>query len=140
MATLLCGNCGAQLSRPIRIVQHSQQAPADLNVADGEPLTPAGTGVFSHFFFYIVTAQTIADAPVDFTTQHWLHPIDVLAAEVVTDTARLSGCCGLDGLNGPNMRCMACNEDVGTRQSDCWTADVFVPLPSATRWEESPDA
>ena len=31
-----------------------------------------------------------------------------------------SGCCGLDGLDGPNQACTACDSLVGTLRSDCW--------------------
>jgi hypothetical protein len=39
--------------------------------------------------------------------------------------ARLNGCCGLDGLDGPNQLC-ACGAEVATEKSDCWMAHALI--------------
>ncbi len=103
------------------------------------PLTAEGTGIFSQYYFYAVTDAATPEAPEDFIPEYWLHPADVQGVEPVSDPARLNGCCGLDGLDGPNMQCANCNAEVGTRKSDCWTADVFIPLGDATAWRDAPD-
>ena len=45
---------------------------------------------------------------------------DVLNTKHHTDSRRLNGCCGMDGLDGLNTMC-ANGHEVGTEQSDCWT-------------------
>lgn len=40
------------------------------------------------------------------------------------------GCCGSDGLNGPNRSC-ACGNVVATQWSDCWTFAEVRFLPDA---------
>lgn len=41
------------------------------------------------------------------------------------------GCCGSDGMDGPNRRC-ACGAVVGTETSDCWTYAEVRFDPGAT--------
>jgi hypothetical protein len=83
-------------------------------------------------------AETVAiaadQAPLAFIPQYWINPEDVLSS--VQDSphpATLSGCCGMSGINGPNQVCK-CGAEIGTRQSDCFTMDVFIPEPDATEW------
>lgn len=133
-AILNCNTCSAALSGRIELLRAVNPEKAGLTFIDGKPLTRPGTG-----FTSLQPMQWSMDdshkVPLQFTPQHWLHPDDVEAGiEPVEDPCRLNGCCGLDGSNGPNMRCRKCKAEVGTRQSDCWTADVFIPEPDATSW------
>lgn len=135
-ARLSCRGCGAPLSGRIEIPPAANPAEAGISFEDGQPLTPAGVGFVSSqpMLWSVDEGRT---TPLQFAPQYWLHPLDVEAAvEAVDDPCRLNGCCGLDGLNGPNMRCRSCKAEVGTRQNDCWTCDVFIPEPDATRWLE----
>ncbi len=52
--------------------------------------------------------------------------------EDTLDYRRLNGCCGLDGLDGPNQVCTSCGSYVGTKITDCWTPKLFEPLANAT--------
>lgn len=52
-----------------------------------------------------------------------------------TDYRRLNGCCGLDGLDGPNQVCRNCGRYVGTKVTDCWTPHIFEPLAEHTKLE-----
>lgn len=38
---------------------------------------------------------------------------------------RLNGCCGLDGLDGPNKMC-ANGHEVATEKSDCWMPTALI--------------
>lgn len=55
------------------------------------------------------------------------HPADLLA-DALKSAGIDNGCCGSDGLDGPNRACR-CGRVVGTEWSDCWTqAEVrFLP-------------
>ena len=46
--------------------------------------------------------------------------IKALAMEVIGNPKRLSGCCDLDGCNGPNLVCQSCKSEVATAKYDCW--------------------
>lgn len=135
-ARLSCRGCGAPLSGRIEIPPVADPAEAGVSFEDGKPLTRAGVA-FNSSQPMLWSADEGQTAPLHFAPQHWLHPLDVDASvEPVDNPCRLNGCCGLDGLNGPNMRCRNCKAEVGTRQNDCWTCDVFIPEPDATRWLE----
>ncbi|MEU3345227.1 hypothetical protein ABZ723_09510 [Streptomyces sp. NPDC006700] len=59
-----------------------------------------------------------------------VHPDDVPGTVPHPDHRRHNGCCGLDGLDGPNLVCAACGSEVATKQSDCWT-EHLVTLTAA---------
>jgi len=44
---------------------------------------------------------------------------DLINSIYHTDTNRLNGCCGYDGLDGINRVCIN-NHEIGTENSDCW--------------------
>jgi len=54
------------------------------------------------------------------------HGDDVLRVKLTIDTTRLNGCCGLDGLDGPNLQCDTCGVYVATKITDCWTSHCVV--------------
>ncbi|KUF19134.1 hypothetical protein [Streptomyces silvensis] len=64
-----------------------------------------------------------------------LHPDDVPGTARHPDPLRVSGCCGLDGRDGPNLVCAGCGVEVATEESDCWT-DNFVAVTAAAVTEE----
>lgn len=49
------------------------------------------------------------------------NPNDLTGTAPHPEPGRRHGCCGLDGLDGPNLVCEGCGADVATQQSDCWT-------------------
>jgi len=59
------------------------------------------------------------------------HGDDVLRVKLTIDTTRLNGCCGLDGLDGPNLQCDTCGVYVATKITDCWTSHCVVFEPTA---------
>lgn len=131
---LICSACGTELSGVLTILSTKDPAVTEPCHVDGEPLGPAGTAYKS--WKPLAEAMAGPPVPLQFTPQYWLHPDDV--AGRVQDTkqgVRLSGCCGLAGLNGPNQLC-ACGAEVGTLINDCWTAHIFVPEPDATDWRD----
>jgi len=54
---------------------------------------------------------------------------DLVGTRPSPDGRRLSGCCGRDGLDGPNLVCVNGHE-VGTEKSDCWMPHAAVLLES----------
>lgn len=71
------------------------------------PSLPVGT------FVQIDRADTVYGREVA------VHPDDVLPG-VLTSAGSDNGCCGSDGLDGPNRAC-ACGTVIATEQNDCWT-------------------
>ena len=59
------------------------------------------------------------------------HPDDILRVKLTDDTRRLNGCCGLDGLDGPNLRCENCAAYVAVKITDCWTPHCVIFEPEA---------
>jgi len=136
-AKLSCVGCGALLSAAIEIPdQAADPEDAGIVFVDQRPLTSVGAGFLSSRPMQWSEDEEHKPA-LQFSPQYWLNPRDLESAvEPVDDANRLNGCCGPDGCDGPNMRCRSCKAEVGTRQNDCWTSDVFIPEPSATKWLE----
>jgi hypothetical protein len=61
-----------------------------------------------------VDEGSIAELPEEFA----VNPRDVFTGMIRTGLDQ--GCCGSDGLDGPNRAC-ACGNVVATEKSDCWT-------------------
>lgn len=54
---------------------------------------------------------------------------DLVGTHHHSDPARRSGCCGPDGMQGPNLLCNNGHE-VATERSDCWMSHAAVLLKS----------
>jgi hypothetical protein len=66
-----------------------------------------------------------------------VHTDDAIRVHLTDDRRRLNGCCGLDGCDGPNLRCDCCNAYVATRFTDCWRPHCVLFDPTATRADRS---
>lgn len=55
---------------------------------------------------------------------------DDLAPDALKSAGIDNGCCGSDGLDGPNRACL-CGAKVATQWSDCWTQAEIRFLPRA---------
>ncbi len=51
----------------------------------------------------------------------WLLDQGDLVPDLVADPEAAVGCCGIDGQEGPNLRCPECGAPVGVLFDDCWT-------------------
>ncbi len=58
------------------------------------------------------------------------NPVDLVRAHVESTGHNDVGCCGSDGMDGPNRRC-ECGAVLGTEWSDCWTQSEFRFWPDA---------
>jgi len=136
LQVLMCRSCGRQLSRLVNLLEESDPLAPTPTIEDQTPPFAEGIAL-------IVSDEPIRTAiagdprPLSVTPQAWMNPNDLLATvRNSKQRSRLNGCCGLDGCDGPNQICV-CGAEVGIRLSDCWTMNVFVPLPEATAWTTS---
>lgn len=132
-----CRKCQTALTGEITVRSTKDPAIATPSLRDAQPVCAAGTAFKSHK--PLQRSMTPGrQAPLEFVPQFWTNPQDFAAAiEETHNTARLAGCCGLDGCNGPNMVCCVCNTDIGTMQTDCWTPLIFVPDPDNTEFRKT---
>ncbi|MBJ7438093.1 MAG: hypothetical protein JHD35_03580 [Sphingopyxis sp.] len=127
---LFCTTCGAPLSNELNFLSTKDPAVEAPTLADQQPVTDHGTAYKSDKPFI-----TSFDEPnsLDFVAQIWTNPDDVEAfTELVGDSRRLGGCCGLSGCGGPNIRCKSCKAEIGTKMTDCWTPYLFIADPDGT--------
>jgi hypothetical protein len=61
------------------------------------------------------------------------HQEDTINTILTDDSKRLAGCCGLDGCDGPNLRCENCKSYVATKMTDCWMSHCVAFEPIASR-------
>jgi hypothetical protein len=54
---------------------------------------------------------------------------DLIGTKPHPDASRLNGCCGLDGLDGPNLVCENGHE-IATAMTDCWMAHAVALVKS----------
>lgn len=64
-----------------------------------------------------------------------INPADAIGVLSSEDPLRNSGCCGHDGLDGPNLLCRGCSSEVATLRDDCWSVSEvrFEPAAVAIR-------
>jgi hypothetical protein len=118
MPTFACRRCGTRLTAevvriplPARITEEPPGGDAFL-----PPLIPRA-----------------ACTPAAERDEILLNPDDIVGIEPHPDLGRRNGCCGLDGLDGPNLICAGCGAEVATKQVDCWTQPLVTLLASAVR-------
>jgi hypothetical protein len=58
-----------------------------------------------------------------------LHPEDAAGLVDHADHRRQVGCCGPDGMNGPNKVC-GCGAEIGTLRADCWSSQELRLHPA----------
>ena len=86
-----------------------------LAAQDAAPVTQAGVIVRIHVYSPVGSIAT--------------NPADVLQ-DAVTPSGFRNGCCGPDGMDGPNVSCV-CGAVLGTEWGDCWTRAEMRFLPDA---------
>jgi hypothetical protein len=137
LTALFCSNCGIQLTRPLILRSGKDPSVRAPKYEGGRDLVDQGE-VFKSYE-PIQRSYGEQPAPLEFTPQFWVNRADLTEAVRLTKKrGRLNGCCGLDGVDGPNQLC-SCGAEIGTLKTDCWTAHVFIPEPTGTRWERLPE-
>jgi hypothetical protein len=111
-----CGNCRRSLSADLR------EVPLPPPVTEEEP------GIDRFLPPWLPRGAYAANPDTD---EFALHPDDVCAMSTHPDLRRCGGCCGLDGVDGPNLVCDNCGAEVATRYSDCWSQQYIGLVPQA---------
>jgi hypothetical protein len=127
MDVMACNACGAALSRPARQLRELPKRQfVDEDRVSMHPTLEPGT-------WAVDPAPRLIASDGTASTEGCLvmHPDDATGLEPHPDALRNSGCCGHDGLDGPNRRCASCHNDVATLTDDCWTAVELRFEPAA---------
>src|SRR6185437_11675654 len=114
-----CPLCGFAVTHPLRMLVSC--LPADLEA--GKPAVPAG-----HFAICDDARWTKREGRILVNAESLIH------TEFHPDSGRHNGCCGRDGLDGPNRVC-ANGHEIATEVSDCWTLHAVV-LIKAVAWKQ----
>ena len=114
-----CPVCRAVITRPLTSLPNDQSICLD----DGKPAIPEG------FFSTINSEEWRVSGTVVVNLR------DLVGTKHHPDFRRLNGCCGLDGLDGPNLVCPNGHE-IGTEKSDCWMSHAAVLLDNVIRPNE----
>jgi hypothetical protein len=111
-----CKQCGARLSEELRVAANNQS-----NTEDGKAYVARGVTIQNDdSFFHQNAGGYIANVE------------DVLRTRLTEDARRLAGCCGLDGMDGPNLLCDQCGTEVAIKKTDCWMPHCVLFDPNAT--------
>lgn len=136
VAAFACRVCGAALTPPLLRLDDAtalcEKALAPL-VPDGHYWPVAAGHPKAEYGF-----QNKLVLVTDFTGHFAVRPDAVAGVGRHPDRARWAGCCGPNGLGGPNRVC-ACGRTVGTERADCLYAVAVYLDPSAVR-AVTPDA
>ena len=121
----VCAGCERLLTRPVRQLADLPQRVAGDYPVRNPPTVEQGTWA--------------SDRDLDGGTPV-LHLADVLEQVPHPDGGRENGCCGRDGLEGPNLLCPGCQREVATVRDDCWTFQEVRLVPGAVRSIPAPGA
>jgi hypothetical protein len=130
MAILVCNACDRVLTRVCRVGEwYEHEAVA----VDRAPAVPVG--VFVELGDEVTTRVTGPDGAL--VEIKLVSPAGAIAAnpddvieEAVNPCGRRNGCCGPDGMDGPNLSCL-CGQEIATEWGDCWTQAEVRFLPQA---------
>lgn len=133
--TLNCAVCGRPLTNQLWLAPPKEHRPygmdreaavprgllVRLEREDTSPVMRSGQVVRTHIYS---PAGALA-----------ANPDDVVRERIVSTVDNDHGCCGSDGMDGPNRRCR-CGALLATEWSDCWTRAEVRFLPSAVVVED----
>ncbi|NSX53750.1 hypothetical protein [Parasulfitobacter algicola] len=133
--TLICRKCKAKLTDPLIAITTNTEMEKLCRFAVGEPVTPRGR------FLLLAEDAIIKHKKMQRETiaanEAWIHLSDLSEKVGLTPlTKRLSGCCDISGMDGPNRVCQ-CGQHVGTQFSDCYEYHAFQPDTKTTKWIET---
>ncbi|MEU6084426.1 hypothetical protein [Streptomyces sp. NPDC047108] len=131
MVVFRCRRCHGDVTAPVREVPLPDPdiAPAPYTVPTGEECPPRmrpGTFAYDppeaaervHRPQFAGAALGLRRAGLSGIV---LGRADVRGVELTSLRGRRSGCCGMDGFDGPNLVCGGCAAEVATERTDCWT-------------------
>jgi hypothetical protein len=114
---VVCRRCRTRLSEEVRL-----GGTAERNTSDGQAYVPRGTTILDDDSFF---HQNVGSYIVNVN--------DVVHTRLTGIQRRLAGCCGLDGMDGPNLLCDHCGAEVATKKTDCWMPHCVIFEPTATQ-------
>ena len=133
---IICRSCGRHLTGPCH---WGSETDYDRTCVDLTPAVPKG------LLIRLSVEDAVEAVHADGTVERKVHseagavaanPEDVIVGGL--DRAGIdNGCCGSDGLDGPNRACL-CGSMVATQWSDCWTQAEVRFLPDAVRVSKNP--
>ncbi|HHU11195.1 MAG TPA: hypothetical protein GXZ60_14470 [Intrasporangiaceae bacterium] len=125
---IVCRVCRQQLSPPVRLLP---EVPERTLAADHRTTVPPTVQPGEYAVDPYPLGAT--DGRVDEGNPGCLvlHPDDARELTVHPDPERSVGCCGEDGLAGPNPCCPRCSAAVATLVNDCWTVHEVRFEPAA---------
>jgi hypothetical protein len=114
-----CPFCKAAITKPLLPLTPQQP----LSLEDGKAAVLVG------FFGIKTREQWSAEGSI------LVNLSDLVGTQHHPDSRRLAGCCGLDGMDGPNLVC-ANGHEIGTEKSDCWMPHAAVLLDTVVQVDE----
>jgi hypothetical protein len=112
-----CPICSTLLTQPLLPLSADQKICLD----DGKDAVPQGRFATSSGDYWTSLEGCVL-----------VNIADVIGAKTHPDASRLNGCCGLDGLNGPNLLCENGHE-VATAMTDCWMAHAVALIKNVAQ-------
>lgn len=127
---LICNNCKTALSSPVIIQSSNDPDAPKLRYDPYKAVISLGTAYMTHKPYLKYNNP-------ECKPEFWMNIDDLNdQTDVTDDKEQLSGCCDLDGMDGPNIVCKNCKHYVGTKINDCWTPLLFITESDATEWIE----
>jgi hypothetical protein len=123
-----CANCGRGLTQKLSQLAELPVA-KQIDEISYEPTLAVGTWAIDPES-RLLTAE---GAPASTSGCLVINPADAPDLKPHPEPRRNSGCCGHDGLDGPNRICPDCNAAVATLSDDCWTLVELRFEPDAVR-------
>jgi hypothetical protein len=111
-----CPICNVVVTTPLLPLGPDQS----ICLEDGKPAVPQGFFAINNQEYWNVGGHFLVNLADLVGTSH---------------TGKVNGCCGLDGLDGPNLAC-ANNHVIGTEKSDCWMPHAAILLDSILQVNE----
>lgn len=102
----ICPVCHVAITRSLLPLRPDQS----ICLEDGKPAVPEGFFGVNKQVYWNVSGGVLVNLGDLVGTRH---------------SGGINGCCGLDGLDGPNLIC-ANGHEVGTEKSDCWMPHAAV--------------
>ena len=126
-----CASCGQALTKPVETLPSLPERVED-DFPGFQPTVPPGSWALDPDPMF----WDSAGRPTTTKGCAVLNATDMLDLTPHPDLRRNSGCCGHDGLDGPNVVCPSCGNEVATLRDDCWSyVEVRLEPASVTQHE-----
>lgn len=116
---LFCRTCQLEISKEVNPMPDLNQ----LSFDDGRDYIPEG--------FYLIDDNKMH---LDLKDAIIINLKDLVNSKRHSNSSRLNGCCGMDGLDGMNRVCLN-NHEIGTEKSDCWMSHFVALNPEMVQFE-----